>query len=167
LLRKSVALYRGMGRPVAVRSDSATKLELANGSRVFALPGDPAGIVGFTPALIVIDEAARVQDELYLSVRPMLAVSKGRLMGFSTPFGCRGWFYTAYQSREQWERVTITASECPRIDPAFLKSEREALGDRWWRQEYDCSFEADTGAVFTVEEIMAAGVEEAPDWLGA
>ena len=36
--------------------------------------------------LLVIDEAARVPDALYFSVRPMLAVSRGRLVALSTPF---------------------------------------------------------------------------------
>ena len=37
----------------------------------------------------VIDEAARVEDALYYSVRPMLAISHGRLVALSTPFGRR------------------------------------------------------------------------------
>ena len=42
---------------------------------------EPA-VAGVT--LLVIDEAARVRDDLYRSVRPMLAVSEGRLVSLST-----------------------------------------------------------------------------------
>jgi hypothetical protein len=47
----------------------------------------------FSPGLVIVDEAARVPDDLYRAVRPMLAVSQGRLIALSTPFGQRGWFY--------------------------------------------------------------------------
>ncbi len=42
-----------------------------------------------------IDEAARVSDELYRAVRPMLATSGGRIVLLSTPFGKRGFFFRA------------------------------------------------------------------------
>jgi hypothetical protein len=40
-----------------------------------------------------------VDDALYASVRPMLAVSGGRIIALSTPFGRRGWFHAAWESR--------------------------------------------------------------------
>ncbi len=59
--------------------ESQLKIELANGSRILCLPGEEATIRGFSPNLLVIDEASRVPDDLYRAVRPMLAVSQGRL----------------------------------------------------------------------------------------
>ena len=38
--------------------------------------------------LVVIDEAARVEDDLYFAVRPMLATGGGRLIAASTPASC-------------------------------------------------------------------------------
>jgi hypothetical protein len=38
-------------------------------------------------SLMLIDEAARVSDEMYKAVRPMLAVGDGNLWLMSTPFG--------------------------------------------------------------------------------
>ena len=73
-----------------------------------------------------------------LSIRPMLAVSGGRLIALSTPFGTRGWWYEAWRSRESWERYEISASRCPRIAPDFLDEERRAMGEWWFAQEYDC-----------------------------
>src|SRR5262245_36206371 len=92
-------------------------------------------------SLLIIDEAARVSDNLYCGVRPMLAVSHGKLIALSTPFGQRGWFYEAWQSGEMWERIRVTAEDCPRITHEFLDEEKLALGERWIRQEYMCSFE--------------------------
>ena len=88
--------------------------------------------------LLAVDEAARVADELYYSVRPMLAVSGGRLVALSTPFGTRGWWYEAWRSEETWERFEVPAAECPRISKEFLEEERRSMGEWWYQQEYEC-----------------------------
>ncbi len=154
-------LHRALGCPVAISRESALRMELANGSRVISLPGTEETIRGFSGvSLLVVDEAARVPDALYYSVRPMLAVSGGKLVCLTTPFGRRGWFHDAWHSTEHWERVRITAEQCPRIAAAFLEEERQALGERWFRQEYLCSFEDLVDAVFRSEDIMAARADD-------
>src|SRR4051812_245616 len=78
LFRKVLDLYAALGRPVPMVSESALRMELANGSRVISLPGTEGTVRGFSGvALLIIDEAARVADALYGAVRPMLAVSRG------------------------------------------------------------------------------------------
>jgi phage terminase large subunit-like protein len=157
LFRKVMDLFNALGRPMAVVAESALRVEFANGSRVLSLPGTEATIRCFSGvSLLIIDEAARVADSLYYAVRPMLAVSKGRLVALSTPFGKRGWFHDEWHSQAQWERVKITAPECERIEPSFLAEERRALGERWFRQEYLCSFEDVVDAVFAYADIQAA-----------
>ena len=86
----------------------------------------------------------------------MLAVSHGRLVALSTPFGKRGWFFDEWEKGAGWERVKITAAQCPRIGAAFLAEERLALGQRWYSQEYFCSFEDAIDAVFLQADIQAA-----------
>jgi hypothetical protein len=131
----------------------AEEIEFANGSRVVSLPGDEGTIRRFSGVTLhIIDEAARVMDDLYRAVRPMRAVSRGRSIALSTPFGQRGWFYEAWQSTEEWERVRVTADECPRITAEFLASEGRSLGERWRRQEYLRSFEDTIDAVFSAED---------------
>ena len=96
----------------SVKLDSDTKLSVrfANGSRVIALPGSEKTIRGISAVtLLVLDEAARIPDELYKSVRPMLAVSGGRLVLLSTPFGPTGFFYEIWeQGGSEWEKFKIT-----------------------------------------------------------
>jgi hypothetical protein len=165
LFRKVLDLFGALERPMGVTAESALRLELANGSRVVALPGDEKNIRCFSGvALLVIDEAARVADALYYAVRPMLAVSQGQLVALSTPFGKRGWFHDEWHGEGAWERVKITASECPRIPAGFLAEERRALGERWFRQEYECSFEDTVAAVFAYEDIQAALSSEVQPW---
>jgi hypothetical protein len=150
-------LFNALGRPMAVIAESALRVEFANGSRVLSLPGTEATVRCFSGvSLLIIDEAARVADPLYYTVRPMLAVSKGRLVALSTPFGKRGWFHKEWHGEGTWPRVKITAPECSRIDPAFLAEEMLALGERWFKQEYLCSFEEVIDAVFAYADIQAA-----------
>jgi hypothetical protein len=157
LYRKVVDLFSALGRPMGVAAESALRLELSNGSRVVSLPGDEKNIRGFSGvALLIIDEAARVDDALYCSVRPMLAVSQGRLVALSTPFGKRGWFHDEWHGESDWKRIQITAEGCSRISPQFLAEERRSLGERWYRQEYLCSFEDTIDAVFSWADIQAA-----------
>jgi len=87
----------------------------------------------------------------------MLSVSGGRLILMSTPFGKRGHFFEAWTNGgPAWERYEVPASECPRIPAAFLAEERAALPDRWFRQEYECSFEETTDQVFGYEVVARA-----------
>jgi hypothetical protein len=90
--------YRALeDKAAAVKDESALRLELRNGSRIVSLPGDETTVRGYSGVrLLVVDEAARVPDDLYFSIRPMLAVSGGRLVCLSTPFGKRGFFYEAW-----------------------------------------------------------------------
>src|SRR5262249_31712139 len=93
----------------------------------------------------------------YLSVRPMLAVSGGRIIGLSTPFGSRGWFHAEWSDGGPgWERIMVRAQDCPRISRDFLAEERQALGDWWYSQEYDCRFMDATDSVFKFDDVMAA-----------
>jgi len=154
-------LYHGLGWPVPAAQETQLTMELANGSRIVSLPGEEETIRGYSGVrLLVVDEAARVPDALYYSIRPMLAVSRGRLVALSTPFGKRGWFFETWEGREPWERVKITADQCPRIGAGFLIREEQALGPRWYRQEYFCSFEETIDQVFSQADIQAALADE-------
>jgi hypothetical protein len=104
----------------------------------------------------VIDEAARVADELYYAVRPMVAVSRGKTLALSTPFGARGWFYTEWTQGQGWERTCIPAQQCPRISPQFLEHERQSLPPLWFRSEYLCAFVDTVDQVFRTEDVQAA-----------
>jgi hypothetical protein len=142
-----------------VAPDSYRKLgmELTNRSRIEALPGTEKTVRGFSGVdLLILDEAARVDDGLYFAVRPMLAVSRGALMMLSTPYGKRGIFYEEWTQGHGWQRFHITAEECPRISTEFLEEERRSLPAWVFRQEYECNFEETEDAVFSAEDVQAA-----------
>ena len=115
-----------------------------------------------------MDEAARVPDELVASVRPMLAtVEHGRFFALTTPAGKRGFFYEQWIRGENWERIKVTADECPRIKPEFLAAERETLGPLVYEQEYQCVFHDAETSAFASELIEAALVDDFEPFLRA
>ncbi len=157
LFAKVVAFYRTLGHAVPADSDRKLGMALQNRSRVEALPGAEKTIRGFSGvSLLILDEAARVDDALYYAVRPMLAVSGGALMMLSTPYGKRGVFHHEWTEGEGWERYEVPADRCPRISPEFLAEERASLPARVYRQEYECSFEETEDQVFSDSDIDSA-----------
>jgi hypothetical protein len=149
LFRRIVEFHLRLGGN-CVKRRTCHKLQFTNLSRIVSLPCQPDTIRGFAKVhMLVIDEAARVPDDLYRIVRPMLAVSGGKLVCLSTPYGKRGFFYTAWaKGGTEWKRIEIPATSISRITPAFLDEERRNLGESWFRQEYCCSFEAPEGLVY-------------------
>ena len=187
LFQKVMELHVGTGAVVGTTRETALTAHFAGGSRIVSLPGAERTIRGYSaPHLIVVDEAARVPDELYYSVRPMLAVARhlgrGRMVSCSTPFGQIGWFYEAWcgvpdirspadvNSGEWWSwrrgnpdgtyRIKVTAAECPRIGEDFLAEERIKLPSWWYDQEYCAMFREVIDAVFDSRAIAAAFADD-------
>lgn len=149
LFRVVTGFYERLQEPIKKRRN-AQELLLTNHSRIVCLPCKEETVRGYSDvSLLIIDEAARVPDDLYRAVRPMLATSGGRLICLSTPFGKRGFFHDCWmRGGEDWWRIEIPAAKIPRIKAAFLEQERRALGEAYFRQEYCCSFEALEGLVY-------------------
>jgi hypothetical protein len=165
LFRKCLHVYRAAGRPVAPEAESALRLELETGARIVSLPGTETTVRGYSGVdLLIVDEAARVKDELYYSIRPMLAVSGGRLAALSTPFGTRGWWFESWRGAEAWERYEVPATACPRITPEFLAEEQRNMGEFWFKQEYGCEFIDAQSQAFRRADIDRAFTEEVTPW---
>ncbi len=144
-------------------------LALPNRSRIIGLPENPATTRGFSAvSLLLIDEAAQVEDGTYKMLRPMIAVSDGDLWLLSTPYGKRGFFYECWEhGGNEWTRFRVKATECPRIPAEFLEEERREMGASWFGQEYMTEFIDNGEAVFgrdVVERALDENVK--PLWPG-
>jgi hypothetical protein len=167
LFGKVAGFYRDLGRPVAPQGERKLSLELENGSRIITLPGSEKTIRGFSGAtLLLVDEASRVDDGLYYAIRPMLAVSGGRLMMLSTPAGRRGVFHEEWTNGEGWERYEIPAEEVPRIPPGFLAEERAALPAFIYEQEYCCRFIETEDQLFGYDLVASSITDEVAPLFG-
>lgn len=142
-------LHRAGVRPRG-DGDNPVSIALPNGSRIVGLPGSESTVRGFSSvSLLLIDEAAQVTDGLYRALRPMLADGSGDLWLMSTPWGKRGFFYERWsRGGDRWTRVSVPATECPRISKDFLDEERAEHGDTHLRQEYLCEFVGNRLSVF-------------------
>jgi Terminase large subunit, T4likevirus-type, N-terminal len=168
LARKVFDAYESSGRKVPPEAETRLALELSNGSRILALPGgDEATIRGYSGVrCLIIDEASRCPDALWVALRPMVAVSAGSIILLSTPFGKRGFFYRVWSDSQRWLKIQVTAEQCPRLTSEFLDEERLELGLRWYAQEYDCQFVEAVGQVFSDEAIDAAFRADIPPLFG-
>ena len=141
LFRVLTDFLNKLQQPPQRLEDNRLSLVLSNRSRAVALPSSEATVRGFASAdIIIFDEAARVPDSLYFALRPMIAVSGGEVIALTTPHGKRGWFYEAWQNEDHWQKIMVTAEQCPRISGEFLAREREIHGSWFYRQEYECEF---------------------------
>lgn len=170
LMHKSKSFIEQEG--VKVSRLTRTQAEFENGSRIYALPGKEGTIRGYSGAdLVVIDEAAWAPSSLYYSIRPMLAVSNGQIILLSTPHGKMGFFHDVWMGNKSpsewhwpwnenhpddgWERISINATQCPRISPQFLDGERQKMPQYMFKQEYMCEFAETQDSVFAYDDIMA------------
>ena len=130
-------------------TDTKLAVKFANGNRFVARPGSEKTARSFSAVTLLLeDEAARVSDALYNSVRPMLAVSNGRHILMSTPFGKQNHFFKIWdQERDIWQWFEIPAEQCPRITKEFLEEEKRT--NPWIEQEYHCKFMDTEGSIFS------------------
>jgi hypothetical protein len=160
LFKKLRNIYNEIESPSSAQiiEESATRIEFNNGSRVVCLPGSEATVRGFSAvSLLIIDEASIVEDSLFYSVKPMLAISGGKIVLLSTPRGKRGFFHDIWTNGgDDWMRTRITANECSRIDADWLAREKAATPDFWFRQEFLCQFVENVDSVFSHADILAA-----------
>ena len=144
---------------------NAVSILLPNESRIVGLPGNEATVRGFSRvSLLIVDEAARVDDDLFRAVQPMLAVGDGEQWVMSTPFGREGFFYEEWMhGSAEWERVSVTAAACPWIPRKHLDEVRARLGEAWYRQEYFCEFGDAEDALVSWEVLDRMWSAEWPD----
>jgi predicted phage terminase large subunit-like protein len=163
-LKKIQDYYGELGSPGGSLANSASTLELTNRSRIVALPSSEATVRGFSaPSLVLVDEAAQIDEGLYFAVLPMLVVSRGRLILLSTPLGKRGIFWSAWEQQDGWKKVKVTGDQCPRISDDSLAKAREEMGELQFAQEYLCEFVQGEGSVFKEEWIQYFDPHTEPD----
>ena len=123
---------------VILESENQLSCEFENSSRIVAIPGaTPDTIRGYTPDLIVEDEACFVLDATHEALLPSLLVSKGRIILLSTPAGQVGHMWSHWTSgNPDWERIKLAVTDNPRIDAAQLAKLKNMTPPHRWKSEY-------------------------------
>jgi hypothetical protein len=158
LFKKVQDVYRALAYHAPLQAESALQYEMNNGSRIISLPGTEPTIRGYSSVdLLIIDEAARVSDDLYFACKPMMAIKpQARTLALSTPAGARGFWHHEWTTGDNWQHILVPAEQCPRISRAFLDSERRSLPRAWYDAEYCCVFTDAENALFRHEDLIKA-----------
>ena len=156
MLRRCRAVYRRAGKPVKAVGDSASTLELENGSRIVSLPGTDNTRSFAAVTLLVVDEASRVEDEIYASVLPMVA-SDGTMIVLSTPWGQRGWFYNLWSdTTNPYERHKVSVYESAQWSADRIAEVRGSVGSYMFASDYEVVFGDTEQQVFSTQAVRAA-----------
>ena len=137
-----------------------TMMYFDNGSEIHSLPAGYTGdtVRGFSPTIVIIDEAAFVPDSVYVAIEPSLSATNGDLWLLSTPYGKRGRFYDAF-IYSGWSTHHIRSSQNPLITKEFLEGQKNRMTELDYKQEYEGEFvdEADT---FFTKELVMSGIDD-------
>lgn len=117
---------------------------------------NPKGLLGEGLDLLVLDEAAQVPLSIWDTyLEPTITDRKGRALFITTPRGYN-WIYDLWLegqsevgSAEGWAWSHIKTSDNPYLDPADIESKRRRTDPATFRQEYEASFEAKKGVVYS------------------
>lgn len=140
----------GDGKPIRYKrnrapKDTATELWLPNKSKIRSVPSSKKSGRGLSVKILVIDEAAFIEnlEELWTSVYPTLSNTNGSCFLVSTSNGTSGtgaFFYSTYQKALSKENDFVVAEmsylEHPDYNnPEWASQTLRQLGQRKWDQE--------------------------------
>lgn len=171
LMRKVKWALRRADWPIKPRVNNEFELTLENDSSILVLPGSEEtsrGVSGIDH--LIVEEAARVEEELYSAMLPILATRpKARETQLSTPFGARGFFWEQWKlikagKAPRWFYREVPATECPRITAEFLAEYRARRGDWWTQQEFFCQFMDAIDSAFRSADIERMQDQELESW---
>lgn len=131
---------------------SADKVEFSSGQRIISLPsGNPSALRGYTAQVVIIDEAAFVEnpEDVMQAIGPALTRDKNaKLVLASTPAGKNSWFYRTYLKAlddPEWYVQTTTIEDAKRMGlDVDIEGLRQLCPDPdMFQQEYMCVFSSE------------------------
>jgi len=158
--------------PKKAKSQTITKnkILLNNGSQVLSRPVGNTGdaVRGFTGDILIIDEASRMPESVFVAAKPTLLTTGGKIWMCSTPFGKQGYFWESFQNKyDRWEVFHISSEEVIHNRPIsetwteknreegirMLDEEKRDMGLLQYSQEYLGLFMEDLRRFFDDEWI--------------
>jgi hypothetical protein len=144
-------------------------IEFTNGSTIRCVPSSPRRIRGWTIDLLVVDEAALVDDDLILSsaIPTTAARPNARIVLVSSPLLAVGAFYTFVSEGEHGSQHVHSArwslEQSPWISQSTIDAARAALPPERFAAEYLGEFpESGSGLLIPRSWIRAAQERELP-----
>jgi hypothetical protein len=139
--------------------NNKTKLELSNGSRIQGVPTSKDAGRSQALSLLIIDEAAFVDDmdDLWTGLLPTISTG-GRCIALSTPNGVGNWFHKTYIDSESGFN-NFKPSKLPwHIHPEYTQewfdNMTRNMSKRQIAQEFQCTFNGSGETVVLSEDIL-------------
>jgi len=161
IVYKAIVENECLGSGAVVRASYDPKgqrfIQLAGGGFIEGKTCEnPKGLLGEGLHLLVLDEAAQVASEIWDTyLGPTLVDQKGRALFITTPRGYN-WIYDLWSEGgvevgqlAGWSRSHIKTADNPYLDPTELDDIRRRTDPATYRQEYEASFEAKKGVVYS------------------
>ena len=129
-------------------------LHLPNGSNIFAVANSEKTSRGYTANIVIVDEAALVEDDVIGSASPTLSRTNGKLWLLSTPHGQTGLFYNVWHDKAltDWFKVKATIEDSPYATPEFI-AEQKRLFPFNFRQDFYSEFTPAKGCLLSRERV--------------
>lgn len=151
----------------SVLDESKSQLTLSNGSRILSVPASQRQIRGWSVDLLILDEAAFIDSEIWRAAEPSIVARPGsRVVLCSTPWGSVDHFF-----RQLWRRGMDApdgmvsswhwpSSVSPLVDDVLLEHWRETWPAREFATEVMAEWVDDSGAYFSSADLEAAATVE-------
>lgn len=147
----------------AVVDESSKAVTLSNGSVIRAVPASAAQIRGWSIDLLILDEAAFIDPEIWRAAEPAIIARPGsRVILSSSPWGGADHFFRVmwglamaspdvFQAAWHWPSIVS-----PLVDADLLERIRERESPVIFAREYEARWMDAAGAYFTTAELEAA-----------
>jgi len=136
-----------------------------NGSVIECKSGEnEKGLMGKAVDLIVIDEASRVNEDVWKRfLRPNIVDRRGRVIMISTPNGMN-WFYDMWLNAKKWQGAFhFTSKDNPYFGMDEWDDIKATTPQMIFEQEYEAKFVSDAGSVFRGIDDIAVLEPQAPE----
>jgi len=141
-----------------VLTNNKTKFELSNGSKIQGVPTSKDAGRGQALSLLVIDEAAHVDDmdDLWTGLLPTISTG-GRCIALSTPNGVGNWFHKTYIEAEShgnnFKCSKLHWSVHPEYTQSWFDNMTKNMSRQKIAQEFECNFNASGETVIAAQDI--------------
>jgi hypothetical protein len=141
-----------------VTTNNRTKFELSNGSKIQGTPTSKDAGRGQALSLLIIDEAAFVDDmeDLWTGLLPTVSTG-GRCIALSTPNGVGNWFHKTYVDAESgannFKPTRLPWTVHPEYTQEWFINMTKNMSKRDIAQEFECNFNASGETVINPADI--------------
>jgi len=145
----------------SVMDETKSVLTLSTGSVIRSVPASQKQIRGWSADLLIVDEAALVDNDIWRATEPVIIARPGsRVVMASSPGGGPDHFF-----RQLWNRGTVSPDAAyqswhwpstisPLVDAVYLEEVRRREIPAYFNREYLAIWEDSEGTFFSEAEIM-------------